>query len=288
MSVANAISRLGGLCLRQAAAFSRLNWQGWRMLRALATPTATAAYSRRLAGEWILRFAIRPLPLLLCIAAFAGILTSLLIFGTLRPMGLSNGLGALALHLLIHEVGPLFAVLWLALCGGSAIYLEAARARRSGEHESLRHLGLDPVNLLHAPYGWSCALATLALTVIFATLATVAAALTAIFRFNVSVTELLDFWLAVMRADLTSGATASVQDAALGISGASPLLAPLFTVAQCLLAGFWLAVVATHFGTRVLELSGTRLEESPLLKGGVTFLTGLLALKALCLLLRFM
>ena len=286
-SASTAIARLGGLCLRQGAAFSRLNRQGLRVLRALPTATATANYSRRVACEWVLRFALRPLPFLLCVAALAGLFAGLLIFGTLRPLGLSHGLGALALHLLIHEAGPTLAVLWLALCGGADIYQEAARARRAGEHESLRHFGLNPAALLHAPYAWACAFATLALSVVFSATAVLATALTAAFGYGVSVIELLDFWLAVMRTDPASSTTASVQDAAAGLSGASPLLAPLITTAQCLLTGVWLAVVATHFGTRVLELKGTRLEESPLLKSGLTFLIGLLLVKILCLLLRF-
>lgn len=159
------------------------NYVGRKLLRLGHTVHGLIAFALITLGVMITRFAVarrvmHPILLaqihrtglkLLPMVAFIGMALGLVVIGQtvslLTRFGAQNFLGPVMTTVVVRELGPIIAALFVLGRVGTANVIELGTARALGEVEALEALGIDPIHYLVVPRVIAMALSIFSLTV---------------------------------------------------------------------------------------------------------------------------
>jgi len=111
------------------------------------------------------RAGIRLLPMFLFVAAALGFLVIGQTVSWMTRIGTINYLGSIMVIVIVRELGPLVAALFMLARVGTANVVELGTIRATGEVEGLEALGIDPVHYLVVPRVIGMSIGIFALTV---------------------------------------------------------------------------------------------------------------------------
>src|SRR5713101_2451865 len=125
--------------------------------------------ARNVMGPLILghlaRAGLRLLPMIIFLATALGLVVIGQTVSLLSRVGANNFLGIVMVTVVVRELGPLLAALFVLSRSGAANVIELGTARALGEVEALEVLGIDPIHYLVVPRVIGMALGIFALTV---------------------------------------------------------------------------------------------------------------------------
>jgi phospholipid/cholesterol/gamma-HCH transport system permease protein len=144
-SLNRGLSELGGALIERPASWLRvLRFAGVALVTALS-PSAWDATMRRAAAEQLHFSAWQPLPGFTLAAALLSYVMMLILEGAARGYGLSQYAPAMIMRVVLLELIPLGAALFVALRSGAAISTEVALMHIRGDLEALERSGKDPL-----------------------------------------------------------------------------------------------------------------------------------------------
>src|SRR5260370_27002176 len=120
---------------------------------------------RRLILSHLARAGLRLLPMIMFLATALGLVVIGQTVSLLSRVGANNFLGIVMVTVVVRELGPLLAALFVLSRSGAANVIELATARAPGEVEALEVLGIDPIHYLVVPRVLGMALGIFSLTV---------------------------------------------------------------------------------------------------------------------------
>jgi phospholipid/cholesterol/gamma-HCH transport system permease protein len=118
-----------------------------------------------LALQQVARSGIALLPMVLFLAASLGLVIIGQTVSLLTRVGVNTLLGTVMVTVVVRELGPLLAALFLLSRTGTATVVELGTARAMGEVEALEVLGIDPIHYLVVPRVIGMSVSLLSLTV---------------------------------------------------------------------------------------------------------------------------
>jgi phospholipid/cholesterol/gamma-HCH transport system permease protein len=136
--------------------------------------------------------ALDALPLCLLAALLIGAITLLQVFGQLGGFGVESYLSQILAKLVIRELGPLFVGIVVISRSGTAMATEVATIQLSGQIDTLRVNGVDPVRFLLLPRLLGFILSVFSLIVVFDAVALLGGFLVAWLRLPLSLPAFLD------------------------------------------------------------------------------------------------
>ncbi|MGA8052227.1 MAG: ABC transporter permease [Burkholderiales bacterium] len=141
----NRVSELGGALIERPTSWLRvLRFAGVALVTALS-PSAWDARMRRAAAEQIHFSAWQVLPGFTLACVLVSYVLIRIVVGTAREFGLSQYALEMTVRVLVLELIPLLAALFVALRSGAAINTEVALRHIDGEFEALARAGQDPM-----------------------------------------------------------------------------------------------------------------------------------------------
>ena len=158
---------------RRGAAFVAWARSWWRLLRFAGTVLAAAlspsvynSATRTVAARQIYFTAWQILPGFTLFAALLGFIIIRIVVSTASEFGLSQHALELIVRVLVLEVIPVLAALFVALRSGSAINTQAALMNVLGEIEALERAGVDPMRCEFVPRVVAAVLSVASLTAV--------------------------------------------------------------------------------------------------------------------------
>jgi phospholipid/cholesterol/gamma-HCH transport system permease protein len=163
-SLNRGLSELGGALIERPASWLRvLRFAGVALVTALS-PSAWDATMRRAAAEQLHFSAWQPLPGFTLAAALLSYVMMLILEGAARGYGLSQYAPAMIMRVVLLELIPLGAALFVALRSGAAINTEVALRHIRGDFETLARMGQDPLRHDLVPRAIGAVVAVMLLT----------------------------------------------------------------------------------------------------------------------------
>lgn len=205
------------------------------------------------------QFALRTLPLFLCLGFIVGAGIALGILHPLRDYALHTTAGPLLFSLFAFSFSPLLAILWYLLYGGPGLAVQTESLQKSGQLRALQEVQVDTFGAFAVP----TALAGVTSITILSTLLTTSTAvgLWATWELFLGhpLSELLDFWVAAV----------------------SPALLWMHPI-KLILLGFSLPLIPVYLGQKERRKGQTPLAQG-FFTGFVLVLTFALGIEILCL-----